>query len=285
MSQFSLKLTTPAEKSRSVKCAVSWLKKNSPREFVRYAYLNIPNAFEMNPDPLLMGISNKDLDWTATQVENGVKSIGKKYPAVNELIAPYRIDWNMLTTAYDKKTAPMYRAKYQNDWFVKRDPALLRLNQGSGFWLVNQLLLQNDAVKGRRIGNLLLTGLGASVGSDIYVPGSFVVAALPGNNANSKNFLRAKILNVRANSSARTVKVSYTLPDNRELTGTVVASLFNISGRQIATVTSSRNFSAGSNEIVLKHGNLSHGVYVIKLSMQKKDGDFQMLSRQVTICE
>ena len=66
--------------------------KKHPMDVVRYGYWNIPNPFEMNPDDLLMGINNKDLDWTATELNNGIKASGKTYPNVNELIAPYRID-------------------------------------------------------------------------------------------------------------------------------------------------------------------------------------------------
>jgi hypothetical protein len=284
-SSTNINTTSSSDISRSVKCAVSWLKKSSPAEIVRYGYLNMPSPFEMNPDPLLMGISNKDLDWTARQADAGVKVTGKKYPEVNALIAPYRIDWAWMApnVILDKYTSPLLRPKYQNDWFVKRNPTLLKLKQGSGFWLVNQLLLQNDAVKGRRIGNLLLTGLGASVGSDIYVPGSFSVAVQPGDRAGNVSAL-ASLINVWSNPVTKTVKIVYTLPENGQMTDNVAVSIFNISGRQVATVTKSSGLRAGRNEIVINKGMLSRGVYVMKLSVMQKNGKRQNLSRQLTIC-
>lgn len=193
INQFSLSLRTPAEKNRSVKCAVSWRHKNTPNDPVRYGYLNIPQPFEMNPDELLAGLNNKDLDWTATQLNYAIKITGKTYPDVNELIAPYRIDWNYLESDRGEFSSPVIRSKYQDGWFLNREPVLLKLKQGNGFWVINELLLENDAVKGKRVGNLLLTNLGASVGStDTYynlnysiIPPTYVFTPPPGYGSSS----------------------------------------------------------------------------------------------------
>jgi beta-galactosidase len=288
MGQFSLMLTTPAEKNRSVKCAVSWLKKNSPKEIVRYGYLNIPSAFEMNPDPLLLGISNKDLDWTATQVNNGVKVSGKAYPDVNVLIAPYRIDWVTLKSAYDKYTSPMFRAKSQADWFKGRDPVLLKLKQGSGYWLINEILLQNDAVKGRRVGNLLLTSFGASVVSDMYLNNNVVVSIKgDGYQAIAKENGMVNLLGVYSNPATKAVKIIYTLPGNYREIKKVSFSFFSISGKQVIKEVCSAGYHAGKNEMQFNDTKifptLSRGVYILKMSIIHKNQKQQNFFRQLSV--
>ncbi len=94
----------------------------------------------------------------------------------------------------------------------------------------------------------------------------------------------ASLINVWSNPVTKTVKIVYTLPENGQMTDNVAVSIFNISGRQVATVTKSSGLRAGRNEIVINKGMLSRGVYVMKLSVMQKNGKRQNLSRQLTIC-
>jgi len=145
ISQFSLTRTVPSEQRRSIKCAVGWRLKNTTNDPVRYSYLNIPPPFEPNPDELLVGLSNLDFDWSVDMVDYAIKAAGS-YPDVVELIAPRRIDWNMLESISGKMAIPAERARYRNDWFVNsassvypvREPILLKLKQGDGFWLIKR---------------------------------------------------------------------------------------------------------------------------------------------------
>ena len=110
-----------------------------------------------------MGISNTDLNWTNDIIDNGA------VPAtvntnVTILIAPRKPMLEHMPTEKSEHGKQHARCRYQNDWYENRIPALLKLRQGKGFWLINQLLLHNDKERGTRIGSLLLTGLGASIG-------------------------------------------------------------------------------------------------------------------------
>jgi hypothetical protein len=287
INQFTMSLSTPTEKTRSVKCAVSWLRKNSPREILRYAYLNIPNPFEMNHDPLLMGINNKDLDWTATQLNNGIKVTNKSYPAVNELIAPYRINWDSLKTTIGngEMDSPNKRSKALVEWFQTRTPVLLRLNQGTGFWLVNEILLQNDAVKGKRLGNLLLTSLGASVGTtDVYYNGEDVVAVKnpEGMAISAQNHLSMNLTGASSVSGTKALRISYVMPANiREIDG-VSFGVFSISGKLAAKRDVAAGFHPGTNEMQIAQ-KLSRGVYLVKMSVQSSSGRQQNFYRQVSV--
>lgn len=293
INQFSLALSTPTERTRCVKCAVSWLRKNSPRELVRYGYLNIPNPFEMNPDQLLMGINNRDLDWTATQLNNGVKASGRTYPEVNELIAPYRIDWATMMADRGEFTSPVSRSRSLNDWFVNRTPVLLKLNQGSGFWLINEILLQGDAVRGRRVGNLLLTSLGASVGNtDIYynLDSAITSTGKGGYQAgiNSLNASAAGLLEAYSNPGTRSVRISYSLPANFREIKKVSFAFFNISGKQVVKEIGIDGFHAGKNDILLdgeamRLPAMAHGVYIIKMSVLHKNRKQEHFYRQLSV--
>ncbi len=284
MNQFSLSLKTPAEKTRSVKCAVTWLHKNTPIELVRYGYLNIPQPFAMNPDPLLMGISNKDLDWTATQANNGVKATGKAYPDVNELIAPYRIPWKTMMVNQGETNNMVTREKYQCEWFLNRDPVLLKLKQGTsnGFWLINEILLQNDAVKGKRLGTLLLTSLGASVGSyDTYynLDGTTAPptsARNDGRRLNNADVLSENLVGAFSNPGARSVRIVFSLPDNFQEIAKVVFTVFNVSGKQVGKAMAADNFNAGTNTFEFPGDRMkSSGVYIVRMNVLHKNNTQQ----------
>jgi beta-galactosidase len=288
LSPVTLTLSTPTERTRTVKCATSWLRRNSPRDLVRYGYLNIPNPFEMNTDPLLMGISNKDLDWTANQLTNGVKATGGSY---SELIAPYRIDWTTMMGDRGEFTSPVNRSKSLMDWFQNRTPVLLKLNQGTngGFWLINEMTLQNDAVRGKRIGNLLLTGMGASVGTtDIYA-GPFITSiGMNGNQAINKDNLTMSLLGVYSNLGTKAIRVEYTLPENCKEIKKVSFVFFNISGRQVVKEISAAGFHAGKNVVQLDGSTMglskiSRGVYTMKMSVLHKNKKQEHFYRQLSV--
>jgi hypothetical protein len=297
MNQFNLTLSTPAEKTRSVKCAVTWLHKNSPMDqVVRYGYLNIPPPFEMNDDGLLMGINNKDLDWTAAQLANGVKASGKTYPDINELIAPYRIDWATMMADRGEYTSPVARSKSQNDWFVTRSPVLLKLKQGTGFWLINELLLQNDAVKGKRVGNLLLTNLGASVGSsDTYynldfsnsIPTSISRGGYPVGY--DKENLTVNLRGAYAIPLTRTIRVEYSLPADCRQIESIIFGLYNLTGKQVAREVLTNGIHAGKNAVVLggngtRYAKMSSGIYLVKMSVvHKGKGMQEQFCKQVPV--
>ncbi len=289
MSQFTLTLSTPTEKTRCVKCAASWLRKSSPQDLVRYAFINIPNCFEMNPDPLLTGISNQDLDWTATELNNGVKASGKAYPVVNELIAPYRIDWTTMEADHGEQTWPVNRSTMQNTWFVNRTPVLLKLNQGTGFWLINEILLQNDAVKGNRVGNLLLTSLGASVGStDTYynLDSSFTGTLFSGGHlpfGYTAEAMAVALNRVYRCPLDRTIRVEYSLPQNSQDIASVQVRLFNFAGRQVASEVVQSGLQSGKNTVALgRNARLSSGMYFVKMSVKYvNSGKTEQFSKQV----
>jgi hypothetical protein len=185
-------------------------------------------------------------------------------------------------------TSPINRSKSLMDWFLNRTPVLLKLNQGSGFWLINEILLQNDAVKGKRLGNLLLTSLGASVGNtDIYAGPYITSIGRGGNQAINNNNLKMDLLGVYSNPGTRAVKIAYTLPDNCREIKKVSFAFFNISGKQVVKEISADGFHAGKNEILLNDNTthfskISRGVYMLKMNVlhtnQKQEHFYRQLS-------
>ena len=265
VSAYPLVLSTPAEKQRCIKCAVTWRHKNTTTDPVRYGYLNFQPPFEPNVDDLLMGLNNKDFDWTTSEVANAVKATGS-YPTVNELIAPRRIDWTSLAANHDEKTSPVMRAKYQNDWYINREPVLLKLKQGTGFWLINELLLENGAASGKRIGNLLLTSLGASVGgANAYYNISYSLSSLISTPIVCKfgaemNGL-VPSLRLMPNGSLR-----YTAPK----AGTLEFALYNVKGQTVSRFT--KKTAEGIAYVTeWKVPKLAHGgIYFVSMKMDGK---------------
>jgi hypothetical protein len=265
ISTYPLTLSTPAEKQRCVKCAVTWRHKNTTMDPVRYSYLNIPTPFEPNTDDLLMGLNNKDFDWTVNELNNGVKATGK-YPNVNELVAPYRINWASLQAVSGEQSGPPFRAQYQADWFVNRTPVLLKLKQGTGFWLINELLLESGGANGTRIGNLLLTSLGASVGSTntfYNLTGAIDTAKTPVAirefNRLPEGFM--PVLKLLENGNLK-----YTVPK----AGTVEFALYNIKGQTISRLT--KKVAEGSGYLTeWKLPKLARsGMYFVSMKMDGK---------------
>ncbi len=161
----SIQLAAPSQTTRCIKSARGWRTKTTTREPVRFGTITIPPSWEPNPDRLLLGISNKDLDWTSDIIEQGVVP-AKVDESVNILIAPRAPILSAIPgerTYHGKEHA---RCRYQNDWYADRKPALLKIEQGEGFWLLNQLLLDGDSERGTRLASLLLTTLGSSIGDN-----------------------------------------------------------------------------------------------------------------------
>jgi hypothetical protein len=265
ISKYPLNLSTPAEKQRLIKCAVSWRHKTTTNDPVRYSYLNFPAPFEPNTDDLLIGLSNKDFDWTVNAVANGIKATGS-YPDVNELVAPRRIDWAALAASRDEMTSPGMRAKSQNDWYVNREPSLLKLKQTDGFWLINEIQLENGGTNGKRIGNLLLTGLGASVGStNTYynVPNSTKPTVAIGYGQKFMNYPEGLAPKVQLMPNGR---VKYTVPK----AGVVEFTLFNGKGQMVAKLSK----KTGSGTAYVTEWNLSKmvsgGMYFLAMKMDGK---------------
>lgn len=164
----SVQLSSPPDRKHCIKSAISWRRATTTNEPVRCGNINIPPSWEPNPDPLLLGINNKDLAWSNDIIDQGVVP-SKLDGTVNILIAPRKPMLENMPgdrTEHGKQHA---RCRYQNDWYAERTPALLKFEQGEGCWVVNQLLLHNDSERGTRLGSLLLTSLGASIGGfDTY---------------------------------------------------------------------------------------------------------------------
>jgi beta-galactosidase len=261
---YPLTLSTPTEKQRCIKCAVTWRHKTTTTDPVRYGYLNFQPPFEPDTDALLLGLNNKDFDWTTNELNNAVKAAGS-YPNVNELIAPRRIDWATLVANHDEKSSPVQRAKYQDDWYINRTPVLVKLKQGNGFWLINEILLESGGAGGKRIGNLLLTNLGASVGStNTYYNLSYSLL-----NPSTAIARQVAAMQKDPGSSLRLMpngSLKYTAPK----AGTVEFALYNVKGQTVSRFT--KKTAEGSayltewNVAKLARG----GMYFISMKMDGK---------------
>ncbi len=158
--------------SYCIKAAISWTRRNTPASLVQYYDdILIPQPFEANKDRLLSGISNLDLNWDGRKIFNkGIKftGINPVYADCdyNILISNWKIDWSR----------PVYGGEYIHEskdirranWFLNRDPVVLKIKERKGYFLFNQMNLLNGGKKGRRITSQLLTQMGASIGTETY---------------------------------------------------------------------------------------------------------------------
>ncbi|HCD32310.1 MAG TPA: hypothetical protein DER01_07865, partial [Phycisphaerales bacterium] len=166
----NLKLTQPYldERKHCVKAAISWTKADTPNNLVEYYQgIMIPQPFETNHEPLLSGISNLDLNWDGQDMfEYGIEIKGKDPVRANDdyaiLISNWKIDWSKphwggeyIHAAKDLKRA---------DWFINRDPVVLRIKHGQGQIILCQLDFLHGNKKARRIMAQLLTNLNCSMG-------------------------------------------------------------------------------------------------------------------------
>ncbi len=172
-----LQLTDPfrGQRSHCVKAAVSWTLRHTPKTPVEYYdSILIPQPFEPNLDPLLTGLANRDLTWGGRKMfDKGVelKGMDPVDPAgkVHILISNWGIDWSQpdLFGEYTHEAQDWQRAT----WFINRDPVLLKVDAGSGYYLINQLDFFAGGEKGTRLLAQLLTGMGCAIGIPAYLPG------------------------------------------------------------------------------------------------------------------
>ena len=195
-----LQLTDPFRGVRNycVKAAVSWTLRNTPKTPVEY-YDNIliPQPFEANYDPLLTGLANYDLSWNGKEMfDKGieVKGMDPVDPTgrATILVSNWGIDWNQpaLFGEYIHEARDWQRAT----WFINRDPVLLKVKSGSGYFLLSQLDFSAGGEKGERILTQLLTGMDCSVGQETYLPPENVVFDFAANTGQAERIARYKPL-------------------------------------------------------------------------------------------
>ncbi len=163
------------ERHHCVKAATCWTLRNSPRDGVEYFEdIVIPQPFEPNLDPLLAGIANLDLKGQGghPMFSQGITAKGFDPVGWNDgvrmLLSNWRIDWSVPPAGgeYISVGKDIRRAQ----WFLNRDPLLLRVDHGRGLFLFNQLDLPQAGENGLRLFRQLLTNLGASLGCPTFLP-------------------------------------------------------------------------------------------------------------------
>jgi hypothetical protein len=165
LSRLPLRLTDPflGERSHCIKAPVSWTRVDTPyRPVEYYAGIMIPQPFEPNFDPLLAGLVNRDLDWDGESMfDSGIELEGMDPVAVTDaysiLISNWRIDWSK--PSWGGEYIHAGKDQRRADWFVNRDPVLLRASSGGGSYIFCQLRLSAGGEKGVRVARQLLTNL------------------------------------------------------------------------------------------------------------------------------
>jgi hypothetical protein len=163
--ELPLRLTDPflGERSHCIKAPVSWTRVDTPyRPVEYYAGIMIPQPFEPNFDPLLAGLVNRDLDWDGESMfDSGIELEGMDPVAVTDaysiLISNWRIDWSK--PSWGGEYIHAGKDQRRADWFVNRDPVLLRASSGGGSYIFCQLRLSAGGEKGVRVARQLLTNL------------------------------------------------------------------------------------------------------------------------------
>jgi hypothetical protein len=171
-----LVLTKPFldEKANCVKAATSWTLRSTPKKGIEYFDgVVIPQPFEPNYDPLLAGLSNIDLNWGGKPMfERGLKMQGQSQVALNDnfkiLVSNWRNDWSV----------PPFGGEYINEgkdmrqaqWYLQRDPVLIRVPQGQGEFVLCQLNLLSGGDKALFLARHLLTNWDCSIGTQNYFP-------------------------------------------------------------------------------------------------------------------
>ncbi len=171
-----LAVTVPylEERTHCVKAATSWTRSDSPKDLVEY-YDGIltHQPFEPNYDPLISGIANADLDWDGVPMfDQGIEIPGMDPVDAGEdrniLISNWRIDWSKCD--FGGEYSHEGRDRRRADWFINRDPVLLKVKCGKGYFLLCQLHLPAGGVKGRRVASQLLTAMGCALGGANQLP-------------------------------------------------------------------------------------------------------------------
>lgn len=165
-----LELTEPflGETEHCVKAAITWKRRDTPKELVEYYDSTvIPAPFEWNYDPLLSGIANADLNWdSGKMLDHGITIKGMDpvfaSPDYNILISNWKIDWSR--PIFGGEYTHLARDERRYNWFLNRDPVLLKINQGQGRVLLSTLKFKENAPKSTPLLLQLLTNLNVSVG-------------------------------------------------------------------------------------------------------------------------
>jgi len=173
-----LELTKPYldERRQCVKAVVSWTYKQTPQDKIAYYDdVLIPQPFESNYDPLLSGISNIDLYWNGDNMfDKGIRLNGTDpvfpHGESSILISNWRNDWSI----------PPAGGEYINvgkdirrmNWFLQRDPVLLRVPKGDGSYLFCQLDLLNGGEKGKSLARHILSSMRCPLSVETYFENS-----------------------------------------------------------------------------------------------------------------
>lgn len=171
LTEKELRLTDPylEERGSVIKAAISWTRKDTPLEYVRYYdSLLVHKAFETNYDPLLTGISNIDLAWGTRMFNQGIEFEGLDPVRASDdysiLFSNWKIDWSR----------PKYGGEYIHEskdirranWFINRDPVLLKIAYGEGSFLISQLDFISAKEKSLDLARILLTNMGCGIGNE-----------------------------------------------------------------------------------------------------------------------
>ena len=170
-----LRLTNPflGKQTHCIKAPVSWTWSDTPvRQAEYYQGVMVPEPFEPNLDPLLSGLVNRDLNWDGAEMfTQGIELAGmdpvRATEEVSILISNWHIDWSK--PSWGGEYIHAGKDERRADWFINRDPVLLRVKSGQGSFVFCQLDLPAGDKKGRRVAGQLLTNLKCSLGA----PGTF----------------------------------------------------------------------------------------------------------------
>lgn len=165
-----LALTEPflGETTQCVKAAITWTRRDTPKEWVQYYdSVMVPAPFEWNYDPLLSGISNADLNWEGkSMLDHGIiiKEMDPVFASkdYNILLSNWLIDWSRPKWGWEY--THLAKDERRANWFVNRDPVLLEINKGEGSILLSTLKFREGGMKGTHVLSQLLTNLQIPMG-------------------------------------------------------------------------------------------------------------------------
>ena len=86
------------------------------------------------------------------------------------LISNWRNDWSRPGHDLYGEYTNGVRDMRQADWFVNRDPVVLKINVGKGCFVISQLDFATGGDAGKRVLSELLTGLGCPLGGSNSIP-------------------------------------------------------------------------------------------------------------------
>ena len=179
-----------------IKAAVSWTRRDTPKRYVQYYdKLLIPQPFEANYDPLLLGISNHDLAFQRPMFDCGIEIEGMNAvfasPAYSILAAAHRIDWSQ--PKYGGEYIHLSKDIRRADWFLNRSPILFSVRVGAGNAIFCQIKLPAlDDGTGRHLalGAKLLCNLHCTLAGDCRMPEDGAVCDLSVRREQYERFTR-----------------------------------------------------------------------------------------------